>query len=63
VKVRGGAIALSHPIGASGASILVMLLYAMAERKAKRGIAALPPAPQSHSLTRRPQIPHRASRP
>ena len=41
VNVRGGAIALGHPIGASGARILVTLLYAMAERKAKRGIATL----------------------
>ena len=39
--VRGGAIALGHPIGASGARVLVTLLYAMAERKAKRGIATL----------------------
>jgi acetyl-CoA C-acetyltransferase len=30
-----------HPIGASGARVLVTLLYAMAERKAKRGIATL----------------------
>ena len=41
MNVRGGAIALGHPIGASGARILVTLLYAMAERKAKRGIATL----------------------
>ena len=41
MNVRGGAIALGHPIGASGACILVTLLYAMAERKAKRGIATL----------------------
>jgi acetyl-CoA acetyltransferase len=41
VNVRGGAIALGHPIGASGARVLVTLLYAMAERKAKRGIATL----------------------
>jgi hypothetical protein len=31
----------AHPIGASGARVLVTLLYAMAERKAKRGIATL----------------------
>ena len=36
VNVRGGAIALGHPIGASGARILVTLLCAMAERRAKR---------------------------
>ena len=41
VNVRGGAIALGHPIGASGARILVTLLYAMAERRAKRGLATL----------------------
>lgn len=41
VNVRGGAIALGHPIGASGARVLVTLLYAMAERKAKRGLATL----------------------
>jgi hypothetical protein len=39
VNVRGGAIGLGHPIGASGARVLVTLLYATAERKAKRGIA------------------------
>ena len=41
VNVRGGAIALGHPIGASGARILTTLLYAMAERKARRGLATL----------------------
>ncbi|MDG2306141.1 MAG: acetyl-CoA C-acetyltransferase [Candidatus Binatia bacterium] len=41
VNVRGGAVALGHPIGASGARILVTLLYAMAERGAKRGVATL----------------------
>jgi acetyl-CoA C-acetyltransferase len=40
-NVNGGAVALGHPIGASGARILVTLLYEMARRKAKRGIAAL----------------------
>jgi acetyl-CoA C-acetyltransferase len=40
-NVHGGAIALGHPIGASGARVLVSLLYAMAERGAKRGLAAL----------------------
>jgi acetyl-CoA C-acetyltransferase len=40
-NVHGGAIALGHPIGASGARVLVTLLYAMAERRAKRGLAAL----------------------
>src|SRR5437667_2396118 len=41
VNVNGGAVALGHPIGASGARILVTLLYEMARRNAKRGIAAL----------------------
>ncbi len=41
VNVNGGAVALGHPIGASGARILTTLLYAMKHRKAKRGIATL----------------------
>ena len=41
VNVHGGAIALGHPIGASGARVLTTLLYAMKERGAKRGIASL----------------------
>ena len=41
VNVNGGAIALGHPIGASGARILVTLLYAMKNRNAKTGCAAL----------------------
>jgi acetyl-CoA C-acetyltransferase len=41
VNVHGGAVALGHPIGASGARILTTLLYAMKRRRAKRGIAAL----------------------
>jgi acetyl-CoA C-acetyltransferase len=41
VNVRGGAVALGHPIGASGARILVTLLHAMAERGARRGCAAI----------------------
>lgn len=40
-NVRGGAVALGHPIGASGARILVTLLAAMQERDAKRGVATL----------------------
>src|SRR5262249_53557345 len=40
-NVHGGAIALGHPIGASGARVLVTLLYAMQRRGAKRGVAAL----------------------
>jgi len=41
VNVHGGAVALGHPIGASGARILTTLLYAMRRRNAKRGIATL----------------------
>ena len=41
VNVHGGAIALGHPIGCSGARVLVTLLYAMWEREAKLGLAAL----------------------
>ena len=41
VNVHGGAVALGHPIGASGARILTTLLYAMKRRNAKRGIATL----------------------
>jgi len=41
VNVHGGAVALGHPIGASGARILTTLLYAMARRGARRGIATL----------------------
>jgi acetyl-CoA C-acetyltransferase len=41
VNVNGGAVAIGHPIGASGARILVTLLHEMIRRNAKRGIAAL----------------------
>ena len=41
LNVRGGAISLGHPIGASGARILVTLIAALAERGAKRGLAAI----------------------
>jgi acetyl-CoA C-acetyltransferase len=41
VNVNGGAIALGHPIGASGARLLVTLLYEMAKRDAKKGLATL----------------------
>ena len=41
VNVNGGAIALGHPIGASGARVLTTLLYAMEERGLKRGLASL----------------------
>jgi len=41
VNVNGGAVALGHPIGASGARILTTLLHAMAQRDAKTGMASL----------------------
>ncbi len=41
VNVNGGAVALGHPIGASGARILTTLLYALRQRGTKRGIATL----------------------
>ncbi len=41
VNVNGGAIALGHPIGASGARILVTLLHEMKKRKSKKGLATL----------------------
>jgi acetyl-CoA C-acetyltransferase len=41
VNVNGGAIALGHPIGASGARVLVTLLYEMKRRDAKKGLATL----------------------
>ena len=40
-NVNGGAIALGHPIGASGARVLVTLLHALERRKLRRGLAAL----------------------
>ncbi|MFZ7125318.1 MAG: acetyl-CoA C-acetyltransferase, partial [Desulfobacterales bacterium] len=40
-NVNGGAIALGHPIGASGARILTTLLYEMHKRDAKKGLATL----------------------
>jgi len=39
--VNGGAVALGHPIGASGARLLVTLLYALRARSRKRGVASL----------------------
>ena len=41
VNVNGGAIALGHPIGASGARILVTLLHEMQKRKSRYGLATL----------------------
>jgi acetyl-CoA C-acetyltransferase len=41
VNIHGGAVAIGHPIGASGARVLTTLLYAMKDRGAKRGMASL----------------------
>lgn len=41
VNIHGGAIALGHPIGASGARILVTLIYALKRTGKKRGVASL----------------------
>ena len=41
LNVNGGAIALGHPVGCSGARILVTLLYEMQRRDAKKGLATL----------------------
>src|SRR4030065_995692 len=41
VNVNGGAIALGHPIGASGARLLATLIYALKDRELKRGLASL----------------------
>jgi acetyl-CoA C-acetyltransferase len=41
VNVHGGAIALGHPIGASGARVLTTLLYGMQKRNARKGLATL----------------------
>ena len=62
VNVRGGAVALGHPIGATGARILTTLLHAMKDRGAKRGLAssasaAARPSPSSSSAERRDRRP------
>jgi acetyl-CoA C-acetyltransferase len=41
INVNGGAIAIGHPIGASGCRILVTLLHEMKRRDAKKGLASL----------------------
>ena len=41
VNVNGGAIALGHPVGATGARIIVTLLHVLAQRQARRGLATL----------------------
>jgi acetyl-CoA C-acetyltransferase len=41
LNVHGGAVALGHPIGASGCRVLVTLLSALKDRKLKRGMASL----------------------
>ena len=41
VNIHGGACALGHPIGASGARIIVSLIYALQQQQKTRGVAAL----------------------
>jgi acetyl-CoA C-acetyltransferase len=41
VNINGGAVALGHPIGASGARIIVTLLYALKQQNKQRGMAAI----------------------
>ena len=41
LNVNGGAIALGHPIGASGARLLVTLIHALKQRSARRGLVSL----------------------
>ena len=41
VNINGGAIALGHPIGATGARVLTTLIYALQSRNLKRGIASM----------------------
>jgi acetyl-CoA acetyltransferase len=41
LNVHGGGIALGHPLGASGARVLVTLLHAMQQRKVRRGLVSL----------------------
>jgi acetyl-CoA C-acetyltransferase len=41
VNIRGGAIALGHPIGASGARVLVTLVHALKQTGGKKGVVAL----------------------
>ena len=41
INVNGGAIALGHPVGSSGARILITLMYEMKKRNAKKGLATL----------------------
>jgi acetyl-CoA C-acetyltransferase len=41
VNVNGGSVAIGHAIGASGARVLVTMMYELARRNAKRGVAAL----------------------
>jgi acetyl-CoA C-acetyltransferase len=41
VNIKGGAIALGHPLGATGARLLVTLVHALRERSLRRGLAAL----------------------
>ncbi|MGR3317246.1 MAG: acetyl-CoA C-acyltransferase, partial [Candidatus Anammoxibacter sp.] len=41
ININGGAVAIGHPLGASGARILVTLIHALRQRKGKLGLAAL----------------------
>jgi acetyl-CoA C-acetyltransferase len=41
INVNGGAVALGHPIGATGARIMTTLIYALKKRGLKKGVAAL----------------------
>ncbi len=41
LNVNGGAVALGHPVGASGARVIVTLIYALKDRGLKRGVASL----------------------
>src|SRR6185437_14947247 len=59
VNVNGGAIALGHPIGASGARILVTLLHEMQKRGAKKGLGRQPACPPARCLRDRRHGRHR----
>ena len=57
LNVRGGAVALGHPIGSSGARILTTLVHAMKDRNAKRGTAAIRDAASGDKITPFPMAP------
>ena len=52
INVNGGAIAIGHPIGASGCRILVTLIHEMIRRDAKRGLAGSKPSQSTSSESR-----------